>query len=586
MKFLKATCLICSISVVITLIYTFQMSPVTGYEPHIFANIKFLYYLIILSFATAVVSIVYSVRCTNYRYMYHIIIFIILLLFIISFLPYLRGYAFYGRGAVDDLGIIGRGRTIIQQGHFPAENWYPFTHIWIAVFEKLNLAVEISSRLYALMFNILFLIFIYLFIREIQSDKRLGLLGIAASTPLLLGQFHTTIQPTIRSFMYLVLVIYLIERYRKWNRKYTSILLILAISGGIIFHPTFGLFLTLIVGCLLLSSAIIYFRQKNIIIPRSKIFFLSLIPILWSSYLLFGEFVRFERRLNQLVQNLLVERQEGVADRRFEAATEPELLDLSIRFAELYGALFIYSMVALVLCGILLVNLRNHKLRFNVAYFLSNFGLSIIVSIIFLFTSGIIAGNFHRATRYYIFFLIILFAYLLYNFMDDSNIAANRSKIIVIILTILIITSFGLSLNQGFLTNPHMTQTEKSGMEWNVEYNDKDLDVVAFEMSDKSLEYIYGRQESPSLFSQGEIIQPHLGYGDVNHLAQAYAQTQFYLIIKDHDLFHYLAYPSYQWESRIIYQQDDLERLNQDPTVNKIFTSGGYDTWISGEYYV
>lgn len=570
------------LSTICLLINLLLLQPVTSYKYSVFEGIHLTYILLLISFILILLTVTYFLYIDDYKYSLHLKITLVILLISLMFLPTLRSFNFYGRGGADELAHVGWAIEIIETGNIDPENWYPITHLLIAQFEFIGVPVNVSPRIIASTFSLLFIMFCFIYLRELTKDHRIAMFAVVATIPLLFGQFESTLQPAIRSFIFIPVFLFVFENSKYNYTHRNSLIFIIVLVLGIIYHPTFFIFAFFMI----LLSIIIsnYFTHFSFSIPRVSILQFLLLPIIWFSWYLLRNFVRFQGGVQSaLLEVMLLERYGGGGDDMVQSASTHDLSiwDISHIFIDNFGPVIVFGFLGLLtVIHIFRLN-RIQNVEYVDVYLSVNFVLGCALGAMFLFT-GLIGTHFSRSGRYGILFAILLTAYLFGSLIYSTS-CSNNKKLKVGFLLCLVILSFGFSLNNAFMSNSHFTQSEETGIEWYVENGSDDLEVFSFGMSDKTLMYMYGNHNY-NFLERGEVFSKRLprqlGYHEHDRFSEAIAPSSAYLVTKEADTRqHLFNHPAVQ-DDRLAYGEKELETLHNDDSVHKIYDNQGFRSWL------
>lgn len=165
---------------------------------------------------------------------------------ILLFIPFIRGYAIYGRG--DVLTHIGYITDIFRTASIGTSNFYPLYHILAASsFYVTGISVEHVVNIIPPLFSLFYILSIYLLARQLFKRKGEVLFVLAFTSILLFGNGNLIFAPSVQSFFLMPFVLYLYFKSRTSRTPLEfGILLIISLFLIVFFHPMTTLFLIFI----------------------------------------------------------------------------------------------------------------------------------------------------------------------------------------------------------------------------------------------------------------------------------------------------------------------------------------------------
>ncbi len=563
----------------------------TDYEDSIYSNIPMIAWIFLLLSIICGISLI---TIFNKQDSYWLAGLAIILLnnMLVLLLPVLKGYVYYGR--YDPLTHIGWTIDILSYGYFDKENFYPITHV---LFSEIALIANIVPiRLFSYMpvfFNILFVLFIHLFSKTILNKKEEVLIATAAGGTLLLWGYHTQIVPNgIADFFYPLFMAIFYLRNKKKSFNYNILLLILIVLFPFL-HPiiTFGLIFTIIMFKLSLSVIEISNRKQKIEFSRlqkettSPLLISVVIFIAWmSTFWIWGQKIR------TIVESLWGEVTTSPIKEMTDSLNKIDLrgIDVFELFLKMYGHTLIFiifsSFASLIIIKEILRN-RKYELQNQFSSVLIFSGFILLYFLFLLVPVGFI--GIQRVRSYPAIISIILGSFGIYKFI---KVKFNKKKYITILaISIILIVPMGIGIFNVFDSpyihrpNQQITNAEIDGYKWTFNHKNPDIAVSAVMSAQpyRFVDILWGvkaRNIRDDVKEYGigpeGTIPDHFNYTNHTTAGSSYS-TNSYILLSEFDKHLYTGV----WKAVGRYNYTDFERLSYDPTMQKIYSNGGFDTW-------
>lgn len=494
------------------------------------------------------------------------------------FLPVFRGYKLYGRGFSDKPAHLGTVERILRTGAIPDGLFYPLEHVFFAELVPLTgLELETVTYVLSFTFTMLYIASMGALVREL-SGSRAGLAGgMCAATPLLFRYFHMEIHPAFFSFMLLPLVLLLVERIKATGAKAFLFVLAVLSFGILFFHPLVtGLLLVLVLGSVLYEPV---FETRNILRGRKPGYALALAVGVALGYWVVSH-TATQSFLVEIARSIVGATGTSPASATAKQAQSARLsvVQLVVRFAQLYGAIFLYLAVAGLItlwAGYRWLVRERREIEFYGAY---HFALGIAVSFAFLLVYLIVASPI-RAARY-----AIMTATMLVGLAVHRALGAGRPrKLLAAVLVAVVLSAALLSMAGAFLVNNHLTHTEYQGTEFLATNKVADRPIYDAYTSSKMMGYVTGAGADFSTRVVDLARFESLGYDENETAATTFGSS--YVVTKAFDVEFYRSsfYVDAQQESLVIYDREDLERLSTDASADRIYANGRFEVWSVDE---
>ncbi len=243
----------------ITAVIMIARNPISGGEMSIYDSLFPLTIVLLVLTIMGGISLVILGLYKNNNY-WKLGLFLILLgSLVIVLLPYLKGYQFSDGG--DHLTHLGFAKDILNTGYFGNNDVYPVTHILTAQLSLiLSLTAETLINFISPLFYLLFVLFTYLYAKEILS-KPAAILATVAST-VLFCYYYNEVFPMGFALIFFPLILYLYFHHLKTKSARITVLLIILVVFMVFFHPVTSFILTAAL-LLMETGNLIYRRFSN-----------------------------------------------------------------------------------------------------------------------------------------------------------------------------------------------------------------------------------------------------------------------------------------------------------------------------------
>lgn len=598
---------------ILSIIAKFQV--VDGYEISIYNVYPTYFWLLIIGlFLFGIfycLHVILNKEVLNGYFLAIPIITIIFTLFILILLPFIRGYAIFGRG--DVLSHIGLMKDILNTGHF-YDNWYPILHILGSQFSMITtINIEIVSLIFPAIFYLCYIIGIFYMGKELFGQKIGSVIFLISLIPLF-GPSTTFFAPGTFGLFLLPFFTYIFLKSMK-DKRY-SFLFIISILPFIIFHPLRGLFFIAIITTILFTVKLFDNLNKNpsekssnssVQIQRNfwrglriskrfypfnksynglRLIFLSI--IIWTSwYILYDINYRTIKSIEGLILQIFESNYQVYGD-IIQDFSPPlfYVLRVGILSLGLFGI-----MTILALFFIFISQKKDFRNRFEtkmqMTLMILLFSFFSVITVLFFYMGS--PGGYGRYLSYVIIFSTFLVGLLFYLINTNIKSIINKyhiSKFIYFLFAIMVVLSifsFYDSPLRG-TDNQQVTHMELIGMGWIFESrNDSILiEEIAGLNQRRFFDTIYGLSEVDTGIRKYDMtITPHFGYDNNDTLGCQY-DSDVYLVISEINRVHYQeVYPD--WEEAQFFNNKDFEKLEFDKTVNKIYNNNEFDTYYIHE---
>jgi hypothetical protein len=597
-RIIKITAVACLLALITALIITGK-SPATGYEASIYTATPRIFWGALLFCAVCGISIaVHQVYAREHeKGSLWVIGFLLVALAYASLLSLwiIRGYPLWGAG--DPLTHLGETQDLIASGHASADNYYPITHLYLAEISSLCGIPPIELDKYIpLIFGLLYLAFMYVLAKSIISSKGAVILVAVAST-MVLYDSSISFTPNILLNLFLPFALLLLVKKSPPGTILWKALFVIVAFMFPTFHPvpSFVLLLVMITA---------WFPPKIPAITGGKdstytqgvfrfsfpiLLFLVVWAITW-----FSSFSIWDTTMSEL--RILVDEKAAshlmVLGQQVQYAQEYQY-SVGAQFFKLYGGILVYVILALAAFPLL------YKKAFSGAEgrnLLSLYGplAAIALAIMVFFLLNIIFSPL-RLMAYVELICTIFAGFTLYKILEKAGVSWSRNYILnklapVLVIFILIATfaSGALQLYPSryvLMTSYQVTRTEIAGMDWFFHRKDPTKPITGlFEQTQRFAQFLLTPEERKEqkfvrleLLREGENVMPfHFAYDKYPELGEWYNRIAYLVIIQQDRVVYQEVYPEMK---DIRFTPEDFGRLEQDPSVDKLYNNGGLDIY-------
>ena len=595
--FIKIITIICLILLSFGLIFAWN-KPATGYEASIFTATPVFFWVAILINLVCGVSIVvwqiYKGRHLKNRYWALGWLLIIGVYLLIVSLPVIRGYLQWGLS--DQLTHKALTDYILNTGKFQASNFYPVSHILLSEAVLIfKIPDAVLMKYIPLLFDILYLVFMYVLAKSLISSKgALLLIFIGATTLTFLS--NPGFAPNSLANAYLPFAIFLLVKSTpsgtlSWKIPFLIVLFLMPIIHPV---PSIELFIIMISATLpqLILDAV---KKRSLTVTKSVFSFrlaMSLFLLVWSVYW----FSSYSGILNEAVSNIkalisgLGISHLAQLNQQIQYAQEFGYSAIQQFFTN-YGVAFLYLLIALASIFVLLKKI-NELERSNL---FSLYGPVILSGIIMLLLFGLnLAFSPTRIIIYIELLCVIILGFGLFKFLGISLFKVGIPKINALI-TLPVIIIFVIGFIGGTLQtypsaytlspNDQLTRTLVDGADWffqskNPAIPNSGILVQLPRLADYTLtpdEINAQPYTGIEQLNNGQSSMPwHFNYDLYAMLGEWYPQACYLLIMQEDRVVYPDVYPRME---QIRFTQEDFAKLEQDQSVAKFYTNGGLDIY-------
>lgn len=557
-------------------------NPATGYELDIYASTPVqTWVLIVLAMLVGAGIIIQQVVTRGYdtgrTWILGLFLLVLSRVAILS-LPHIRGY-FAFRG--DNITHFGMVKDIISTGHFSDANFYPITHTLLSQVSSVTGISQLTIfNLGTAFLSPFFFIFTYLLAKAVLPERGQQLAAVTVVTLLFPAVYVT---PNNWSLFFLPLILFCY--FKRTVPAYGFLLIILLVLYPF-FHPLSS-FMVIIALAVIEITKLVF-----VLLSRGKYslsqFKFTLVPlfievIVFSMWIL--SFRLFDRNIRLLWQQITTFTTPDVLGGIGSTLEKIEMvgLDLVTLYIKLYGVQTILIVFSLVALFFVIEQIRSHfSVERAPIFYLSAIFLfyGFLYLLYLLGLPGASSWGGHRVLSYVLIFTPVLTGFGIYEIFRRFSF----HKLVVGSITAIIVAGTILAVLKVYPSpyitrpNPQVTQMEMTGMERFIE--EKDVDVAQvnimtelYRFADGVIGYVE-REKRVDLKSR-EQLSDHFAYEENNSLGEQFPDDR-YAIITSFDRLVYVTI----WQIVGRFNNADFERLEKDPTVNRLYSNGEFDVYF------
>ena len=594
-RIIKIIAIICFILITIALVVA-RNSPATGYEVSIYAATPILaWFFLISSFACGIGIAVYEVyqKDENRNKLWAIGLLLILLSSLaIQGLHHIRGYFFYGAGG-DTATHLKYAQEIISSGHAGVQNIYPITHIFSAQLSQvLDIECIILFGVIPSIFYILYTVFMYLFARTVLPSKGHAILATVAGLTFQYGWWLMYLAPNQLANLTLPLAFYLFTKSSiltesKAKMPFTALFVIMLILFPVL-HPIPAIVLILVLLTIWLPGKVSVSQSKNVAISTEKSYKFSsaasLLLIVWFITWI-SSFYVWDATIRNLIF-LLTEGGPTNIDALREQMLYAEGYGYSVmeQFFKVYGGILVYVVLTLAAFLVLIKRMKSDiNLRNLFAFYAPLIAFAFFVAVGY----GSNTCGLTRILHISILLCSLFVGFLLYELLGHkfSRNCWRKACLFGVIFLLIMVSIHGvLKLYPSPYTlrpNDQVPQAEFKGMDWF--YHSKDVTTPWLSMSICPYRYAdmlltqeerAGRKDITRITTD---LPYHFGYPENDSLGDQYEKDHYMALNKKDRLIYTEIFPDM---AKLRFLPRDFEQLENDASIGKLYSNGGFDAYF------
>lgn len=514
---------------------------------------------------------------------------LILIRISLLYLPFIRGYYTWNG---DNISHIGYLKDIISMGYLSNENYYPITHVILAIIKIIsNIPVELVVNYSTALISAFYVVSIYLLSRKILIERNAQILSVAVIAVVLFNRYDVYLMPNGWSLLLLPFVVYLF--FKSYDSLKYRILMLITLVLYPLFHPLSSVILAIIL--LSIGTAEIVFAKINHNKSNgnlnvkwfSKIPIIQIIILLVILFSWILSFKTFEPNIRNIYQAIITGFSPNVIAEM--GGTLEKINVHGISFIKLlfkiYGDEIIFLSLTFIAAFMLIKKYLHHK-QFNI----SDKGIfpllciTLVIGIIyFAYLLNIIPGlgniGAGRLLAYVVLFTPIFAGYVFYRFIKKQN---NYALISTFILIFILSATTILNLFPSpYVINPNnqVTQMDIKGFEWIVTYKNDSIKANDFaeiiSPPYRFIDAIIGNEKRMEVIGgKSPEVPDHFNYNLHRTIGESFENDKYMVLTK----FDKIVYATV-WSEVGRFSSDDFIKLNEDITAVKLYCNGECDTW-------
>ena len=588
---------ICFALIVAVLIIS-NNSPATGYEASIFTATPIIVWVVIIFTLICGLGItlhqLYIRNHGKYNLWFIGVCLIVTSSLIVFSVHIFRGYIHLGGDVTTHLAYV---QNIISSGHFESQNVYPVLHVYLTQLSQILHIDPMTLILYVpVLFYVVYMLSLYLMARAVLPEKGHAILATIAGIvlPLYFILFYATpinMADMLIPFTFLLCIKHISRYYPRTIQ--VVLLLLLMIFLLPMFHPiTTGALLIMLLTITLSGKAYNLLNRKKHTIGDEYRFPMLIFAILfiWAISWVRGLHIWDETARRVWESITLGGATTGImalqADIAFASSYGYSVVE---QFFKIYAIPLLYAILTLISIPVLLSKLPgNSKLRSLLAWC----GLLGIYIVAMATTFGPDIGFFlGRMTRYILMTSAMFVGYISYEALEKARLVSLRNlwhKFNLCLLAVAMLVSFinvvFASHGSRYILSPNdqITRSEIRGMDWFISNKIPEVSSLFLSTQGYRLKYLFftyheaiQREDIPGW---PPIPQPpyHFNYDKQKSLGEAYNEDNYMVLNKQDRLLYTEVWPEI---AEYRFYPQDFEKLEQDPSVDKLYASNGLDVW-------
>jgi hypothetical protein len=576
----RVALLVAAASILVLSGYIVAIPPATVYEPSLIEAFPLPFWVAFgVGLAALLVTFV-GAGATGSSYWKHGFVLLTTQYGLFFSLPLVRGYFLYGRGHSDSLFHLTAVKELVESGLLSGRVFYPHEHFLFSELVLVGVPVESLVSLVPFVFALAFIGGIGLFVRELTGSPAGLPLGIAAGMPLVFSKFYTQLHPSVLSFFLFPLVLLMLERGRRTNaQRYVALATVYGLAM-VYFHPVTAILLVILITSTFVFGHVYRFvTRERVRTLRARLAF-AILPATFIWYIGFD-------RTQQNIREIFAAEGESAADKQADLLANSVLSteELVMRFVELYGAVFILFAIAGIACLVVLADLLRRRPDYAESYLATEFVIGAGIAVAFIGVS-LVANGPIRISRYMILMAMVLVALMFVRVLSWPH--GLTRTVGAVFLTLLVLSSALLGTFTVYDPNKHMTQSEHEGAFFLLEHSTGDQLVRSHSLTQKTQYYTTAgtdvKHDRTLMRTSAKYpkfaLAPHLGYDEYDsasvNIGAGYVVTHEY----DRRYLETSYFTESQKEALFLHDEATLERMSRDRTVQKVYSNGGFETWL------
>lgn len=500
------------------------------------------------------------------------------------FFPTFAGLRFWSAPRGDVLGHFGKVKAILATGENPANNMYPGLHWLLAILVEVSgVRLGLTQPTVSATYYGTFVTGMFLFARQTFGSTTARYVGVAL-VPLVFSKYVHSIMPWFASFSLLPLVLLVAEadRVRRFGAKLPTAVIGLTLTFGIVFiHPMTALVAGALLAIGWVGASLSTLRGETYA-RRPPLMWAIIIGLPFSAWYL--EAHGFTTKLVSAILSIL-HTSAGAASKASEAGGSTYTLrQLVARYFVLdFGAALLYislaGFVALYLCR----RFWRREADEHEVTLVGYYGAGLLLAVTML-AFNLVVASVYRMNQVTLLASILLVGYGIRKLTTATSHpyaqAAVRSVVLLSVVSTVVLAPFMI-----YDEERHVVETEMAGAEHHLVHRAPTLTTKSMSMSHQLSMFVLGEHRVPNWRQWAFVrhrpenqLPSHLGYG-TNQTVGALFEERGYVVTKARDRIWYRNQPPNRWSSIRYLRESDVQRLQSDPTAERVYSNGEFSTW-------
>jgi len=565
-------------------------SPAEAFESSIYSSTPIGYWVMVL--ACTAIGLALTVGAVRARALDRRLAFIgpmvlVMTCMVVIALPIIRGYFLWN--ATGDTGLhLSWAQGVLDSGEIQAQNFYPVTSvIMTALSTVLDLGMLDVLKILPLIFAVLYFLGLYYFARTLSLTKG-GAIMAAVAGFVLINHAYTYVAPNGMANYFLPLALMILSKdIIRQTRSWRVLAIIVAVFIPF-FHPLVAVFL--VVALVAIAFYSIMSVRKKVTMDRFGQNAYRSLPIAVLIFVITIAWISNFNIWDGMIQDVKAIIEGMGTSHLDEAISDIDAADTKgynvIEYlAKMYATIGLYVMLAILS---LYAVWRRRSIGERVdRIFVLFIPLFIVVIAFAFFYFFSLPFSPIRLLTYVSLLTLPAIGFLFHRGLGSRSRALSAASSLFIVALLLGVFMAGVAVlfpsPYSLEINNHYTEADASGMDWFIDSKDRGINSTGWYYSPWTESYVLssyedGRNRSDLNRYQTTSLPDHLGYDVAETFAESYNWST-YIIIKELNRRVYVdVYPEMA-EERLT--AADLIRLELDPTVVRLYSSGGFVAYYS-----
>ncbi|WP_339104226.1 hypothetical protein [Haloterrigena salinisoli] len=498
----------------------------------------------------------------------------------------LLGLRFWSAPGEDLLLHFGQGIAIAETGTISSENIYPLLHTTLAQLHFITgLPVDRFGPVLSLLYYPLLLAGIVLLVRR-YSSKRIALFVGVAAVPIFYWKYAHHLMPWVAYFALIPLLVLMLSIHRSEvrssQRSYIGMGILLLSFGIGIGHPMSGLVAMLVVATIIVTQRLAgrWGFEEEYQQPMEVLILSPLIVAYPMWYLIKSTFQGF---LFRTVASFYSETTEAGSQAERAAESGYTIWQIIQRWIiEQWGPGLVILAIGAAVAVVILRRVILREATVGEIIILSVYSIGIMVAVSTLTFDLVVNTEVYRPNQITIAAAIVLFGFALWWTTDHSE--GRRGVVLRSVMVLILVLCVVWAPFTIYYEPQHISEQEFVGSEHHLEYRVEETTTYSDSMPRRISLYLEGLHEVSSWENRAfggtnSELPKFLGYDKNRTVSESLEREEYYLITKERDTEWYKQEPTNRYPYLTYYTEENVDRLHDDPTANKIYTNSGYSIW-------